>query len=117
MKKLHSKKGFTLMEMLIVVAIIAILVAIAIPTFSSSLTKAKQAADNANVRAAYSEAMTEYMLDPSGEGKGEAGEMQAVYDGTAIGDLDDIGWNEGDSVTITVSTDEDGKISVVLTAE
>ena len=38
LKKFTNKKGFTLMEMLIVVAIIAILVAIAIPTFSGSLT-------------------------------------------------------------------------------
>lgn len=55
MKK--SNKGFTLMEMLIVVAIIAVLVAIAIPTFSGALTKAKEAADEANVRAAYAEAV------------------------------------------------------------
>lgn len=41
MRKMKNKKGFTLMEMLIVVAIIAILVAIAIPTFASSLNKAK----------------------------------------------------------------------------
>ena len=32
-KKLSKKKGFTLMEMMIVVAIIAILIAIIIPTF------------------------------------------------------------------------------------
>ena len=37
LKKFTNKKGFTLMEMLIVVAIIAILVAIAIPTFSGTL--------------------------------------------------------------------------------
>lgn len=35
MRKMKNKKGFTLMEMLIVVAIIAILIAIAIPTFTS----------------------------------------------------------------------------------
>jgi len=40
------------MEMLIVVAIIVILVAIAIPTFSSSLDDAKAATDAANLRGA-----------------------------------------------------------------
>ena len=34
-KMMKNRKGFTLMEMLIVVAIIAILVIIAIPTFNS----------------------------------------------------------------------------------
>ena len=51
LKKLNNKKGFTLMEMLIVVAIIAVLVAIAIPVFNGALTKSKEAADVANVRA------------------------------------------------------------------
>lgn len=55
LKKLNNKKGFTLMEMLIVVAIIAVLVAIAIPVFNGALTKSKEAADVANIRAAYAE--------------------------------------------------------------
>ena len=57
MKKLKNSKGFTLMEMLIVVAIIAVLVAIAIPTFSNQLEKAREATDMANIRAAYAEVM------------------------------------------------------------
>ena len=55
MKK--NNKGFTLMEMLIVVAIIAILIAIMIPTFTAQLEKAREATDAANIRAAYAEAM------------------------------------------------------------
>ena len=62
MKK-RNQKGFTIMEMLIVVAIIAILVAIAIPTFNNALTKSKEAADVANIRAAYAEMMMDYMMD------------------------------------------------------
>ena len=49
------RKGFTLMEMLIVVAIIATLVAIAIPVMNSILEKARETADLANVRSAYAE--------------------------------------------------------------
>lgn len=60
MKK--NKKGFTLMEMLIVVAIIAVLVAIAIPVLSNNLHKAKVAADWANVRALYANLQTNYMM-------------------------------------------------------
>ena len=62
MKK-TNKKGFTLMEMLIVVAIIAVLVAIAIPAFSGALTKAKEAADVANIRAAYAQAETDLLIN------------------------------------------------------
>ena len=62
-KKLKSKKGFTLMEMLIVVAIIVILLAIAIPAFNGSLRKAKLAADEANVRSYYAEVMVQAMSD------------------------------------------------------
>lgn len=57
MKRLN-KKGFTLAELLIVVAIIAVLVAIAIPIFTSQLEKAREATDAANIRAAYAEVQT-----------------------------------------------------------
>ena len=53
MCKHKSKNGFTLAELLIVVAIIAVLVAVAIPVFSASQKKAKLAADDAMIREAY----------------------------------------------------------------
>ena len=59
MKK--NNRGFTLAELLIVVAIIAVLVAIAIPVFTSQLEKARESADLANVRSAYGELMSEYL--------------------------------------------------------
>lgn len=54
-KTLRNKKGFTLAELLIVVAIIAVLVAIAIPIFTSQLEKAREATDEANLRSIYAE--------------------------------------------------------------
>lgn len=53
-----NKKGFTLAELLIVVAIIAVLVAIAIPVFTSQLEKSREAVDAANIRAKYAELMS-----------------------------------------------------------
>ena len=56
MKKLTSKGGFTLIEMLVVIAIIAILVAIVIPTITASVRKANAATDAANLRSVLGEA-------------------------------------------------------------
>ena len=58
------------MEMLIVVAIIAVLVAVAIPTFSSQLHKARVATDWANVRSYYAQLQYEFM---------ETGEIDDTY--------------------------------------
>ena len=65
-KKLN-KKGFTLAELLVVVAIIGVLVAISIPIFTSQLEKAREATDMANVRAAYAEVATSYLTDNKGK--------------------------------------------------
>lgn len=64
-EKIREKKGFTLAELLIVVAIIAVLVAIAIPIFTTQLEKSKEATDLANVRAAYAEVTAAYLDDNS----------------------------------------------------
>ena len=58
----QNKNGFTLMEMLIVIAIIAVLIAVAIPVFASQLEKAREATDLANVRSAYAQVSTEALL-------------------------------------------------------
>ena len=62
MKK--NNKGFTLAELLIVVAIIAVLVAVAIPVFSAQLEKSREATDVANIRSAYAEVVTKYLENP-----------------------------------------------------
>ena len=125
LKKLTNKKGFTLMEMLIVVAIIAILIAIAIPTFNSALNKAKVGTDTANIRSGYAAAKVEaltgkitgtevYKLAEDGSvatapakpyktmGKPDAG--------FTIGEADVSTWDAGKVVTYTV--DATGKITI-----
>lgn len=52
-----SEKGFTLAELLIVVAIIGVLVAISIPMFSGQLEKSRRAVDMANCRSVISDLM------------------------------------------------------------
>lgn len=112
MNKIKNTKGFTLMEMLIVVAIIAILIAIAIPTFTTQLEKAREAADIANIRSKYSEAMVNY-LDGKADTSAETPEMTQTKEGwdhvtwpDYLGGKDDCKPTKGDTVTVTV--DEDG---------
>ena len=60
-----KKKGFTLAELLIVVAIIAVLVAVALPTFTSQLEKSREAADLSNIRTGYAEVVCDALTEGS----------------------------------------------------
>lgn len=94
----NDQKGFTLMEMLIVVAVIAILVAIAIPVFTGSFTKAKEAADHANLRAAFAKASEQYLS--GSDGTADTPPMQV--DGELTIDETTFTWRANDSVTVIV---------------
>ena len=59
----NNKKGFTLAELLIVVAIIGVLVAVSIPIFTSQLQKARNATNASNVRAAKAAAVADYLTE------------------------------------------------------
>ena len=85
MKKKLNKKGFTLAELLIVVAIIAVLTAIAIPVFTSQLNNAKIQTDHANIRGAYAQ-MRVYEL----ESTSKAGTYYYKNDGSLETTTDDI---------------------------
>ncbi len=53
----NRNRGFTLAELLIVVAIVGVLVAISVPIFNRHLESSREAVDLSNVRSAYSEVM------------------------------------------------------------
>lgn len=73
----RKDKGFTLAELLIVVAIIGALVAIAIPIFSGQLEKSREAVDAANIRSQYAEVISDALLDgTSVNGKKKYGAVQ-----------------------------------------
>lgn len=79
--KLNEKKGFTLAELLIVVAIIAVLVAIAIPIFTAQLERAREATDAANIRAAYAEVMAEALTQTTAADVTRTVTLQQQQDG------------------------------------
>ena len=138
-QKLKNRKGFTLMEMLIVVAIIAVLVAIAIPTFNASLAKARAATDVANIRSGYAAAQVEAMIGDTATGTklylqkdGTVaatgaddytcqGAAAKAADDATIGGVQkakDIGWAKGDKIVYTVTVDgTTGDVSVAITKE
>lgn len=57
----QNRRGFTLAELLVVVAIIAVLTAVSIPIFTSQLEKSKIAANMANIKAAQNASIVDYM--------------------------------------------------------
>ncbi len=65
MRKNNNRRGFTIVELVIVIAVIAILAAVLIPTFSSVIDKAKDSKAMQEAKTAY----TEYVIEYAGTGE------------------------------------------------
>lgn len=105
----EEKGGFTLAELLIVVAIVLVLVAIAVPVFTGNIEQANKAVAAADIRTAKSEAAAKYMSDS------KTGD---VFYTVSINTSGDVGIAEGGTAVSTwdqVLGDVQGKKEVVIT--
>ncbi len=118
-----NKKGFTLIEMLVVIAIIAVLVSIVIPVVGNSTEKAAEAADAANIRSIVAELTVKALADGVGESDTYTMTQKTagcVSDISAIGGIDSADvtkiWNTTAGTTITIACSDAGVITVTGTA-
>ena len=122
MRKIRSsKKGFTLAELLIVVAIIGVLVGISIPIFTTQLAKSRLATNKANARAAKAAAIAAYL--DSDEVRGGTydvgtGKLTTVKSAPTVSEtnIDISSWSTddyGDKTydTVTVALNDKGEIT------
>ena len=92
----RNKKGFTLAELLIVVAIIAVLVAIAIPIFTSSLHSSQEATDEANCRSYYADLQADYLAN-----------MNGTYTATTADKATSFKLSDGEEITLSANSTVD----------
>ena len=67
--KRNNKKGFTIVELVIVIAVIAILAAVMIPTFGTIVEDANKTAAEANARSGFESSYAQDLLDGVVNGK------------------------------------------------
>lgn len=117
--KLKKQGGFTMVELLIVVAIIAILVAVSIPMMSQALEKSRHAVDQANVRDAIALASVQYLTNPDDFKDGNEKSYFYCVDENHQGYLSDAETAPDDAAepectcsTATSLTDKDLKVTI-----
>ena len=94
--KRNTKKGFTLVELVIVIAVIAILAGVLIPTFSNVVANANKAAAEQNAINKWKECYVLDMADGNLDGQGVSDTNYQVANGVAT-----YTFKESDDCTIT----------------
>ncbi len=83
MKKLN-KRGFTIVELVVVIAVIAILAGVLIPSLSSVVTNAKKSAALQEVKNAYDLTLSEDLLNKTENVYGVSNPIIVVHEGVTI---------------------------------
>lgn len=112
----EDRGGFTLAELLVVVAIVAVLVAIAVPVFTSSMDSANKATEDANIRSVRAAGVTEILSNSSTHGKTGPWYATATVDShgnitnlaVSTGSVDEEGYTAG-------SVSEGGTVAANIT--
>lgn len=108
--KRDGKKGFTLVELIVVLVILAILAALLVPTLIGYIDKAREKQIVAETRQVVMAAQT---LVDEAYGKGEQGDSIDVATDIAMGDIADLAEVDVDNIK-EVTANADNKIDKVV---
>ena len=109
----NNRKGFTIVELVIVIAVIAILAGVLIPTFSGIVTKANASKALQEARNLYNEYLIEVDGQPAAKVFVQGGDQYVLYQGGAFDEespFEDLTYTAGDVIvtkngaTVTIKT-------------
>ncbi|MUK86855.1 prepilin-type N-terminal cleavage/methylation domain-containing protein [Ornithinibacillus sp. L9] len=107
-KKLKQEKGFTLVELLAVIAILGIILAIAIPTIGNIISNSENEAKEANVNLILNAAR---LADAAGEFSGDSMTVEELKEGGYLDSVPEVPGTDGDYSTGEVKKESNGKFS------